>query len=119
MDSSRCHFENLNTFPIEIPSVAPSAPFGENEEVWTQLEKRLQALAAAELSHQFLSASWEAESKAAIAKLVQLFMEHLAETFRLATDALPRTDQQAAARAAICHLFALEPPLSAKAGEGR
>ncbi len=117
MDSSRCHFEILNTFPFEIPAVAPSAPLGENGEVWTQLEKKLQTLAAAELSHQFQSASWEPGSKEVIARLVQLFTEHLAETFRQATDALPRSDQQAAARAAICHLFALEPRLGARTGE--
>ncbi len=119
MDSSRCHFEILNTLPFEIPAVAPSASLGENQEVWTQLEKKLQSLAAAELLHQFQRASWKPESKGVIAGLVQLFAQHLAETFRQATDALPRPDQQAAARAAICNLFALEPRPDAKAGELR
>ncbi|MEK6662161.1 MAG: hypothetical protein AABY63_09810 [candidate division NC10 bacterium] len=79
-------------------------------EVWALLGEKLTAMAAFEFARQCRSASLNCELKEAVGKFAQRLVQRLVEIFRQATENLPETDQQVAARAAIDWLFAFDRP---------
>ncbi len=108
MEPSGCLLETVSTRQLEaaLPRAARLAATG--DAVWTKLEEKLEALAAAACARPCRRSSLGRESKEVLGEVARRFARRVVETFQQATEELACPDEQAAARAAISYLFALD-----------
>jgi len=96
--------------PLEASAPGATTLRTDGDEVWILLAEKLGALVAAEYARQCSSSAVERELKEALG-LAQAFVRHLVARCRQATEELHAPEQQAAARAAIHYVFALDAPI--------
>ncbi len=108
MEPSGCLLETVSTGQLEVAVPGAAGLAAEGDLVWTKLEEKLEALAAAACARQCRRSSLGRESKEVLGEVAHRFVRRVVETFQQATEELACPDEQAAARAAISYLFALD-----------